>query len=50
MEKEGYLKSISKVVGGRVRKYYEATDEGKRVLESSREKIRGLVHEVLEET
>ena len=49
MEKEGYLKSNSKVVGGKVRKYYEVTDEGKRVLESSRKKISELVHEVMEE-
>ena len=49
MEKEGYLESSSKVVGGKVRKYYEVTDEGKRVLEKSREKIIELVHEVIEE-
>lgn len=49
MEKEGYLESSSKVVGGKVRKYYGVTDEGKRVLEKSREKIIELVHEVIEE-
>lgn len=48
-EKEGYLESTSKVIGGKVRKYYQATAEGKRVLEQSREKIRELVTEVIEE-
>ena len=49
LEKEGYLKSNSKVVGGKVRKYYEATAEGKRVLEQSKKGIRELVTEVIEE-
>ena len=49
LEKEGYMKSSSKVVNGRVRKYYQATAEGKLVLEQSRRKIRELVAEVLEE-
>ena len=50
MEQEGYLESLSKVVGGKVRKYYQATVKGKRVLQSSRRRIRELVDEVLEET
>ena len=49
MEREGYLKSNSKVVNGRVRKYYQVTAEGKGVLEISRKRIRELVREVLEE-
>jgi len=49
LEKEGYLESNSKVVNGRVRKYYQATAEGKLVLEQSKKKIRELVTEVLEE-
>lgn len=49
LEKEGYLKSNSRVVEGKVRKYYQATAEGKRMLEQSKEKIRELVNEVLEE-
>ena len=50
LEKEGYLESSSKVVGGKLRKYYRVTVKGKRVLEDSRKKIRELVDEVLEET
>jgi DNA-binding PadR family transcriptional regulator len=50
LEKAGYLKSSIKVVGGRVRKYYQATAEGKLLLENSRKKIKELVNEVLEET
>ncbi len=49
LEKEGYLESSSKVVSGRMRKYYQATAEGKQVLEQSRKKIRELVTEVIEE-
>ena len=49
LEKEGYLESSSKVVNGRVRKYYQATAGGKLVLEQARRKIRELVIEVLEE-
>jgi len=49
LEKEGYLESISKVISGRVRKYYQATAEGKLVLEQSKKKIRELVTEVIEE-
>ncbi len=48
LEKEGYLNSDKKVVNGRVRKYYLATPEGKRVLEQARDNIRELVTEVLE--
>ena len=40
---------MSKVVNGRVRKYYQATVEGKLVLEQSKKKIRELVNEVVEE-
>lgn len=46
---DGYLQSSSKVVGGKVRKYYIATADGRRVLEQAKGKIRELVEEVLEE-
>jgi PadR family transcriptional regulator PadR len=49
LKKEGYLESFSKVVDGRVRKYYQATARGKLVLAQSKEKIRELVTEVIEE-
>ena len=49
LEREGYMESNSKVVNGKVRKYYQATAEGKLVLEQSKEKIRELVTEVIEE-
>jgi len=49
LEKEGYLESTSKVIGGRVRKYYQITAEGKLVLEQSKKKISELVTEVIEE-
>ena len=49
LEKEGYLESTSKVINGRVRKYYWATARGKLVLEQSKQKIRELVTEVVQE-
>ena len=49
LEKEGFMESSSKVVNGRVRKYYQATAEGKLVLEQSKRKIRELITEVIEE-
>ena len=49
LEKEGYMESSPKVVNGRVRKYYQATAEGKLVLEQSKKKTRELVAEVIEE-
>jgi DNA-binding PadR family transcriptional regulator len=49
LEKEGLMESSSRVVNGRVRKYYQATAEGKLVLEQSKRKIRELVTEVIKE-
>ena len=49
LERDGYLKRITKVVNGRVRKYYQATDEGKLMLEKAKHKIRELVTEVIKE-
>lgn len=45
---EGYLEQEERVVEGRVRKYYTATDEGRRALAEVKEKIAELVEEVLE--
>ena len=49
LEKEGYLDSNTRVVKGRVRRYYQTTSEGKLVLEKSKGKIKELVTEVIEE-
>jgi len=49
LENEGYLESSSRVVNGRVRKYYQATAQGKLVLEQSKRKIIELITEVIEE-
>lgn len=46
---EGYLESCSRVINGRVRKYYQATAEGKQALEGAKKKIRELVSEVIED-
>ncbi|HZO90903.1 MAG TPA: PadR family transcriptional regulator [Chthonomonadaceae bacterium] len=49
MEVGGYLASERQVVDGKVRKYYRATDAGRRALLQLRPKIRELVDEVMEE-
>ncbi len=49
LEREGYLKSQTRVVSGKMRKYYQITGQGMRVLEQARRKIRELVTEVVEE-
>jgi PadR family transcriptional regulator, regulatory protein PadR len=48
LERLGYLSCQARVVQGRRRKYYEATDAGRRVLAQARERLRELVAEVLE--
>jgi DNA-binding PadR family transcriptional regulator len=47
MEAGGYLVRERQVVGGKVRKYYRITDEGREALAQLRPKVRELVHEVL---
>lgn len=46
MAKAGHLTCESRVVGGKVRKYYRATDAGKLVLKDVKAKIGELVGEV----
>ena len=48
LEKQGFLESNRQVVNGKVRRYYEATEKGLKMLEDSKEKIKELVKEVLE--
>jgi len=47
MSRAGYLACERRVVGGKVRKYYVATDLGKRALAEVRVKIKELTGEVL---
>ena len=49
MEQLGYLRSSTKVVDGRQRRYYRATRAGSRVLEEARHKLTELVAEVIED-
>jgi DNA-binding PadR family transcriptional regulator len=49
MEQAGWLEREDRLVDGRVRKYYRATEAGHAALASAKEKIRELVTEVLEE-
>lgn len=48
LAEEGYLERSSKVVNGKVRKYYTATEGGRQALEQAKERIRMLVEEVME--
>jgi PadR family transcriptional regulator PadR len=48
LEKEGYLKSKSKNVDGKIRKYYRITNKGKKILQYARKKIQELIDEVME--
>lgn len=47
LERQGYLVVEKRVVEGKVRKYYTATDQGRAVLSESQKKITELVNEVL---
>ena len=47
MEEEGLLSREDRVEGGRVRKYYSATEEGVRELERVQDMIRELYREVV---
>jgi len=49
MEQEGWLVREDRVVDGRVRKYYRATEPGCAALREARVKIRELVAEVLQD-
>jgi len=46
LERDGLLQSEKQVVGGKVRKYYLATEDGKTVLAEALVKVRELINEV----
>lgn len=46
LEREGYLVSERMVVGGKVRRYYSATEEGKKALSEAYRKVRELFEEI----
>ncbi|KKQ33893.1 MAG: hypothetical protein US48_C0007G0001 [Candidatus Levybacteria bacterium GW2011_GWA2_37_36] len=46
LEEEKLLTSRSETVEGKIRKYYEITDEGKKRLEESKLKVKELVDEL----
>src|SRR5262249_40464928 len=48
LERAGYLLREDRVVNGKIRKYYTATDRGRQVLVEARQKIAELVTEVVE--
>jgi DNA-binding PadR family transcriptional regulator len=49
LEEQGYLSCETRLVEGRRRKYYRATDSGRAVLAEARGKLRELVSEILED-
>ena len=48
LQASGYLTREDRVIGGKVRKYYAITSEGRDALEEVRAKIAELTHEVVE--
>ncbi|KKM12923.1 PadR family transcriptional regulator [Clostridiales bacterium PH28_bin88] len=48
MEKQGLLQSYERVVEGKVRRYYTATEAGKRLLREARKRAKELVDEIWE--
>ena len=48
LEEKGFIKTYTKIVEGKKRKYYEITPEGSSVIEEVKPKIKELVNEVLE--
>lgn len=49
MEEQGYVESYKKNVEGKVRRYYKATKQGKKVLEKAKTQAKELVEELYEE-
>lgn len=47
LERAGYVQCETRVVNGKMRKYYRTTPRGEQALEEAREKIHELVTEVL---
>lgn len=45
LTKEGLLECEEKLVGGKIRKYYTATEEGKMVLKAAKEKVLEFIEE-----
>jgi len=46
LERDGFLQSEKQVVGGKVRKYYLATEDGKAAVTEALAKVRELMNEV----
>jgi DNA-binding PadR family transcriptional regulator len=46
LEQDGFLQSENKVVNGKVRKYYQATNAGRQTLAEAYAKVRELVEEI----
>jgi PadR family transcriptional regulator, regulatory protein PadR len=48
LDREGGLKSFSKLVDGKIRKYYQITSKGKKNMAEAKEKVKGLIEEINE--
>jgi PadR family transcriptional regulator, regulatory protein PadR len=48
LEQDGFLESQKQVVGGKVRKYYQATESGKAMLAKALNQVRELMDEINE--
>jgi PadR family transcriptional regulator, regulatory protein PadR len=46
LERDGYLIAEKRVVGGKIRKYYSATESGRQALAEALVKVRELMDEI----
>ncbi|NYB51245.1 MAG: helix-turn-helix transcriptional regulator [Methanobacteriaceae archaeon] len=49
LESEGFLKCRKENVNGKIRKYYQITSKGRKILQESRVKINELINEVMDD-
>ena len=49
LEEQGYLKSANKNVNGKVRRYYNITPSGRKILDRAKTQAKELVEELYEE-
>ncbi|HUE15371.1 MAG TPA: PadR family transcriptional regulator [Planctomycetaceae bacterium] len=49
LEELGYLKSRTEVIAGKQRRYYQATDGGRKIVAEARNKLRELVGEIVDD-
>jgi DNA-binding PadR family transcriptional regulator len=49
LEEDKLLESHQETIGGKIRKYYKITPEGRKALNEAKEKVKELINEVMQE-